>query len=269
MQTLLLLQRVIGKPDVHTAFGHHKIGRRDDTHTLGADIDGGTRVNRVLHALQTDPATRVTRQGPTDQSVIEQFLDTCRIQNRDHRINQAVLALVRSGGRFAGVVITHEHEHAAVGMRSGEIAVAEGVTCAVNAGPLAIPDAEYAIVFWLAVETHLLRAPDGGRRNVFIDTGLEYDVVIVQVLACHPELLVVCAERATPVSGDIARGIQPRRLIAKVLHDGQAHQRLGAGDENPAVGDGVLVIERDVTQSHTVEPFVRWAGPCRRRRCAR
>ena len=76
-----------------------------------------------------------------------------------------------------------------------------------------------------------------------------------QVLACRPQLLIVSTERAATITGDVARGVEAGSLIAHVLHDWQSHQCLGTGNKNSAIGNRVLIFERDVTQSHPVLPF--------------
>ena len=53
--------------------------------------------------------------------------------------------------------------------RAGEIGVAEHVAGAVDAGPLAVPDAEHAIELAFAAQLGLLRAPQRGGGEVLVE----------------------------------------------------------------------------------------------------
>ena len=71
------------------------------------------------------------------------------------------------------MVVAHAGEHAAQRRRAGEVAVAEGVAGAVDAGTLAVPDAEDAVIFRVAEQARdgerLTGAPgtmEGGRFTV-------------------------------------------------------------------------------------------------------
>ncbi len=122
----------------------------------------------------------------------------------------------------------------------------EDVAGAVDARALAVPHAEDAIVFAFAAQLRLLRAPQRGGREVFVDAGLETDMRGVEEFLRALELLVEAAERRAAIAGDQARGIQPRTAVALALHKAQAHERLKAGDEHPALRQIVFVVERDV-----------------------
>ena len=58
------------------------------------------------------------------------------------------------------------------------IGVAEHVTGPVDARSLAVPHGEHAVVLAVAAQFRLLRAPDRGRCEVFVEPGLEVDVVL-------------------------------------------------------------------------------------------
>ena len=84
--------------------------------------------------------------------------------------------------------------------------------------------------------------------------GLEQHVARREMRRGALELVVEAAERRAAIAGDVARGVEPGALVALVLHQRQAHQRLIAGDEDAALGQVVLVVERDVIERH-------WSGP--------
>jgi hypothetical protein len=78
----------------------------------------------------------------------------------------------------------------------GEVGVLEDVGTAVDPRPLAVPDAEHAVVLVVGlVELELLRAPQRGGGELLVDAGLEHHVVGRQVFARRPQRLVIAAER--------------------------------------------------------------------------
>ena len=135
-------------------------------------------------------------------------------------------------------------------MRSGaeQVAVANGVAGAVDAGALGIPDREHAVVAALAFQADLLRARAGGGGQVLVDGGAVDDVVRVEMGSSALQLLVVGTERGAAIAGDEAGRVQSRGQIALALHQRQAHQGLNAGDEDPPLADRVLVVEGDLEQ---------------------
>src|SRR3974390_3557003 len=84
--------------------------------------------------------------------------------------------LMRGGGGFRRVIVTHQRDDAAVLRRAGEIGMAEDVAGAVNARPLAVPHAEDAIEFAFATQFRLLRTPECCRSQLLIEARLELDV---------------------------------------------------------------------------------------------
>ena len=72
------------------------------------------------------------------------------------------------------MVIAEGHDHAAVLRRAREVAVLERIARTIDPRPLAVPEREHAIVVALVPEqADLLRAPDGGRREVLIQAFLK------------------------------------------------------------------------------------------------
>ena len=125
--------------------------------------------------------------------------------------------------------------------------MAENIAAAVDAGPLAVPDADHAIIFGAGREIELLRAPDRGGGEVFVHARLEFDVVLFEVLSGGEELLVIAAKRRAAVAGNKARGVQPHGAVTADLRHRQPHQRLNAGQENVAGALGVFLIKTDRT----------------------
>lgn len=91
---------------------------------------------------------------------------------------------------LGGVVVAHQGEHAAMSRGPGEIGVAEHVAAAIDARTLAVPDREHAVVATFAAHLGLLRAPDGGGRQILVEARLEDDVLRGK-LGPHAEELLV------------------------------------------------------------------------------
>ena len=106
------------------------------------------------------------------------------------------------------MVVAHQREHAAVLGGAGEIGVAEDVAGAIDARTLAVPHAEDAIELALAAQLGLLRAPQRGGGELFVDAGLELDVLRGEEAPGAHHLLVEAAERRAAITGDIARGVE-------------------------------------------------------------
>src|SRR5262245_35529825 len=128
--------------------------------------------------------------------------------------------------------------------------MAKNVAGAIDAGSLAVPEAEHAVELAFAAQLGLLRAPQRGRSNVLVDAGLETDVVLVERTLGADELLVERAERRAAIAGDEARGVEAGATVALLLHQAEPDQRLEAGHKNPALGEVIFVVERDVVERH-------------------
>src|ERR1700744_2916346 len=115
---------------------------------------------------------------------------------------------MRDGRGFCAMVVAGQAQHTPVLRRAGSIAVAEHVAAAIDAGALAIPDANRAIVVGAGREVELLRAPDRGRREVLVHAGLEFDVVLLEMFSRGEQLLVIAAERRAAIAGNEDGGIE-------------------------------------------------------------
>ena len=148
-----------------------------------------------------------------------------------------MVALMRQRRRVGAVIIARDQQHAAVLGGAGEVHVLEHVAAAVHARALAVPQGEHAVVVRLPDQVHLLRAPYRGGGQLLVDTGLELDVMRVEMLARLPERLVQAAQRRAAVTGDEASRVQPGRDVPPALHQREAHQGLNAGQVDAAAVD--------------------------------
>ena len=247
LQAQVLRIAIVRPAQVEPARRHLEIGRDDEGRHLVGEVDLGGGLHRLGDHLHADPAAGVARHRDTQQAHLDHFMDAGRIEIGHQRRDEGVVRLMRHGGGFRAVVVAGEAKHAAVLRRACGIGVPEHVAAAVDAGALAVPDADHAIIVGAGRQAELLRAPDRGRRKVFVHAGLKLDVVLVEVLAGGEQLLVVAAERRSAVAGDEACGVQPRGAVAADLRHRQADQRLDAGQEDVAGTLRVFLIETDRT----------------------
>ncbi len=126
----------------------------------------------------------------------------------------------------------------------------EDVAGAVDAGTLAVPHGEHAVVFALATEFRLLRAPDRGRGQVLVNAALETDIVLAEKRGGALKLAVQSAKWRSAITGDVACGIEAVTPVQLLLHQAESHQRLEPGDKHMAVAEIVFIVELYVAKRH-------------------
>ena len=152
------------------------------------------------------------------------------------------------------MVVAGQRNHAAVRRGAGRVGMLERVHRAVDAGALAIPDTEYAIDLGAGEHADLLAAPHGGRRQVFVETGCELDVMLLEEGFGAPQRVVVHAERRAAVSGDETGGVEPCGAVAFALQHGKSDQRLRTGEEYALRIQTIFVVQPNFHQRHSSAP---------------
>ena len=207
------------------------------------DIHGGRGVDGLVQDLEGDPKARVARHGKAVQAVIEILLHVGRMDDGNVRGDEGLLALVRGRRRLGHMVVAGQHQHTAVFGRAGIVRMLEDVAAAVDAGALAVPDAVDAIVLGAGIEMDLLGAPEGGRREVLVEAGLEFDMALLDEFLGLPQRLVEGAQGRAAIARDVATGVEPGGKVPLPLHQGQPTQRLGPGQIDPARLHYILVVQ--------------------------
>ena len=183
LQAQVLLVAVVGPAQVEPAGRHLKVGRDDERLHLIGEIDLGGGLYRLGDHLHADPASGIARHRDAEQAHLDHFVDAGRIEVGHQRGDKGMVGLMRHGGGFCAMVVAGETEHTAVFRRARGIGVTKHVAAAIDAGALAVPDADDAVVLGAGGKIELLGTPDRGGREVFIHAGLELDVVLLEVLA--------------------------------------------------------------------------------------
>src|ERR1700679_275007 len=104
------------------------------------------------------------------------------------------------------MVIAVEEQHPAIRVGAGIVAVFEGVARAVDARAFAVPGGEYAIIACARNRFDLLRAANGSRGYILVESRLEDDLGLGQPIADRPESLIDIAEWRAAIAGDVAGG---------------------------------------------------------------
>ena len=205
-------------------------------------VDDRAAVGDVGHDLQGRPQTGEAGQGDAVQAELQDFGRVARIQHRHREVVQADRAVAGNRRALAGRVVAGQHEHAAVLAGADEVAVAEGVPGAVDAGGLAVPDAHHAVVALVGEPLEELGAVDRRRRRLLVDPRLEDHVVFGQQPAVPHELLVVFAEWRSGIAADERTDSQAGVAVPAVLVHRQPDQSLDTGYRHAAFSERVLVV---------------------------
>ncbi len=93
------------------------------------------------------------------------------------------------------MIIAGHRQHSAIFPGAGGIGVLEYVAAAIHSRSLAVPHAEYAVMFGAGRQIDLLRSPQRRGGQIFVDAGLEYDLVLAEMLLGFPQGLIQSAQR--------------------------------------------------------------------------
>lgn len=242
-QAGFLHQRRIGPADVEAARRYDEVFGQHDLGAVRVDVDRGRRFHHVRHALHRHPQAGVAAHCPAVQAVVEILLHVGRIQHRDAGRLEHVFRLVCQRRRLGGMIVTRQHQHAAMRGCAGRVGVLEHVDGAVHPRPLAVPHAEHAIESGRRIQVDLLRAPHCRGSEILVQPRLENDAVAGQMLLGLPQGQVQRTQRRAAVARDEARRIEPGGAVALLLQHRQPHQRLRATDIDAAALQRVLVVQ--------------------------
>jgi hypothetical protein len=132
--------------------------------------------------------------------------------------------------------------------------VLEDVTGAVDARPLAIPHAQHAVVLRPREQVGELRAVDRRRAQILVEAGDEDDVVLGQELRVALEREVETTERRAAIPRDQRRRAHAAAHVGAVLVQRQPDERLDARQEDGALVQPVLGVEREIVVTGHASP---------------
>ena len=157
-------------------------------------------VGDVRGDLHADPHAGRAGQRDAVAAEADDLLGRARVEHRQAVAGERALGDARDGGGLAAGVVAGEHQHPAGRVGAADVAVAQRVARAVDAGRLAVPDADHAVDA-AAVAGHLdLAAPDRGGGQLLVHGGHEREARVLLQLGGAGEGLVEPAERAALVA---------------------------------------------------------------------
>ena len=221
-----------------------------DRTAFRAEAHDPASVADVGRQLQPGPGAAETGQGNAVQAEVEDFLGAGRIEHRNGAVVQGELALMRDRRTLGNVIVAGQSHRSAMFPRAREIGMAHGIAAAVQAGTLAVPDANGAIVERVRKGLEELAAHDRRKRELFVDAGHEADLVLSEEAAGSLQRQVVTAQGRSLVARDQAACSQALAAVPAHLLDRQADKRLDARHIGRAGFQDVLVIERDGANRH-------------------
>src|SRR5436190_1836069 len=134
----------------------------------------------------------------------------------------------RERGRLGERVVAAEGEDAAVARDAGVVGVLEDVARPVDAGPLAVPHAEDAVVLRPGEEIGELATVDRGRAEILVEPGNEHDVVLAEEVRIALQGQVETAEGRATATGDQRRGVEAAAAVRAVPIQRRPDERLAA-----------------------------------------
>ena len=176
-----LVQHGIRPTDVETIGRQSQLLRQNDLDARQIQIDRGARFDNIGHAFHPYPQAGKATHGPAVLAVIEILLHRRRIQHGNAAGLEDVFTLMRSGRRFGRVIVTGDHQYAAMLRRSRHIGMLEYVTTAIDAGPFTVPHGEHTIDLGTSEHIDLLRAPNCRCGQIFVHARMKVHAVRIEI----------------------------------------------------------------------------------------
>ena len=209
--------------------------------------------------LSADPAAAVARQGEAVEAEVEDLGDAGRVEDRDHGVDQGVLALVR-GGRATRRCDRRPSAPARRHAAALPARLPWRNTSPDRSTPGPLPYQMPNTPSWaaLAVESAcwVPQSAVAARSSLTARAGRPRDRHRRSAWP-PPELLVEPAQRRAAIAGDVARGVEARRQVALALHHRQPDQRLDAGQEDPTGCSRMYLSSRLTAASVTTQLPIR------------
>ena len=217
--------------------------RQLDGRARRVDGDDLAAVAELTDELHGHPQARVAGHRHRVQAQFQKFGHRGGVQHRHPGVDEVVLLGVRHGGALGLVVLAGEHHHRAVAARAGVVAVPNRVAGPVEAGALAVPEPDHAVVARVRVALEHLCAHERGGGHLLVLGRAVHDAPPFVQGPGLGQRQVVAAEGRAGVAGDEGPGPEAGGPVAPGLVEGEAHQGLHAGEEDAARLELVAVVQ--------------------------
>jgi hypothetical protein len=217
-------------------------GRHHRHDAVAGDSRGADGVGHARDDLEACPESRRARAGQRVQAEVQDLLDVAGEEDRHLKAREERLRRARDRRGLAARVVADNRQRPAGARDADEVAVAKGVGGTVEAGRLAVPHGEHAVVLGAGELAGQLAAPGGGRAELLVEAGHVAHVVSLDELAVAGELLVEATERRALVAGDHRAGQEAAAEIGPVLVEREPYETLNAGEKDSSLFEDVLVV---------------------------
>ena len=212
LELALHVQRVRGE-QAPTRMGDELLAlvlhRRDHRHDpVGVDVDGAGAVGHCSDELVAGPHPARPRQGDGVAAEVERLLHVAGEDDRHVQVDHRGVAGAGQRRRLGGGIVADDGDDAAVARRAGEHAVADGVVGAVEAGSLAVPDAEDAVVLALGSRVGELAAHHSRGGELLVDPGTHHDGQVGGGARRPADLLLKRPDGRTLIPGHEGGGVE-------------------------------------------------------------
>ena len=120
--------------------------RHHGHHAVRGDRGGAEGVGHAGHDLEAGPEARRARAGQRVEAEVEDLLHVSGEEDGHVEAGEQGLGGARDRGGLAAGVVAHDRQSATRARDAHEVAVAQRVSRAIEAGRLAVPHGEHAVV---------------------------------------------------------------------------------------------------------------------------
>jgi hypothetical protein len=238
---------------------------------VDVDVMGIHRPCAVGHIgddLQRHSATRRPRHRNAVHGHRHDLAGIAREQHRNPEGGKRALADGRHGGGLGGRVVADQKQHPPAWVGAVHVGVPQCVGRPIQARPLAVPDADDAVVSRRAHGQIGLAAPHRCGGQFFVEARDEGDVMSLKHIGHAGEHPVDAAQWAALVSGHEGRDAQASTGVTLVLFDERACDCLHTGDHDGAGSRAEAITQfvrqtvrpTDIEICHRGSPPRRWMG---------
>ena len=229
----------------HTVDDH--VGNHGDRASQ-VEICGAAAVTYGGDDLQGGPHSGESGQFDGVAAQVQDLLDVTRVEDRYVEVDQCRIRTGRQRGALGGGIVPDQDDGTSVAGRSSEHGMSEGVSGPVQAGCLAVPDAQNPVVLAVGLFGGQLGAHYGRGCEFFVQARLVNDRKIGNDGSGPGDLLIKASQRRSRVPGDERGGVEPSQPVDAQLLDCDPCEGLDASEEG-----GALVLQVPVSQPVVVE----------------
>jgi hypothetical protein len=221
------------------------VGREQAGGAAGVEFDRCRPVGDDGHQLDRSPQPAVTGERDRVPPELEDVLNATGVQDRDRHVGTDPFRRGRERRGLASRVVADQHERTRLRTCPCEVAVPDGVGCAVETWRLAVPHAEHTIALESRADRRHLAPEHGGRRELLVEPGLMHDCVLSEQRRVSAQFPIQATQRRARVARHESRRVETGGMVEAHLIDEQPDDRRNPADEVASPLRSVPIFERD------------------------